>query len=701
MGNMIKGKLQHPSKIKQLDFDSMEKKTRQQGRKHVTYYNIPASYDIETTSFTDQAGRPAAITYSHALNIDGYVFKMETWETFEQSIYEIADMADLDDKKRIIIYVHNLSYEFQFMKNHFEFDRVFSNGKSRDILTATTNFGVEFRCSYMLSGMALSVVATKLINYKIEKMTGDFDYMKIRTPNTPLSDEEDGYILNDVLIVEYYIRERLEEAGGDITKIPLTATGYVRNDMRERTINAEGKDGEWYRELMKTLTLEKEEYLALRFAFSGGYTHGNIERLKETMRNVHAKDFASSYPARMIMYKYPMSKGERYRVKDKEDFQHQLDYYCCLFYIEFDNIYRTAVEPYIPNSKTTTLINGINNNGRVESAEMVALWITDVDYESIIKSYAFDDYRVGTMYRYKRGYLPTSFVKGLIDMYEGKTKLKDLKGFEGDYNRSKENLNSAYGMTVMDIIQSMYEWDDEFKLSFESDVDVEDAIDRNNESRKRFLSYPWGVWITSYARHDLFDVIVKLGDDYIYSDTDSIYYLNKEKNEHIFNESNAFVIRALERACKHHKLDFEAVAPKDQKGRVRTLGIWEDDGSYTRFKTLGAKRYMVEYINDEGDREINITVSGVNKSHAVPYLLEKYGEDIFEVFDEGLIIPAGKTGKSTHTYIDDIRMGTVVDYLGESYDYVEESGIHLEETSYEMTIADELNEMIQWATSVK
>ena len=92
-----------------------------------------------------------------------------------------------------------------------------------------------------------------------------------------------------------------------------------------------------------------------------------------------------------------------------------------------------------------------------------------------------------------------------------------------------------------------------------------------------------------------------------------------------------------------------------------------------------------------------MTVSGVNKKVAIPYLWELTGgkvDKIFELFNEGLEIPPSKSGKNLHTYIDgkdeegnpiDIE-GTLTDYLGNEAPYKEKSCIHLEPTGYDLSI---------------
>ena len=93
-------------------------------------------------------------------------------------------------------------------------------------------------------------------------------------------------------------------------------------------------------------------------------------------------------------------------------------------------------------------------------------------------------------------------------------------------------------------------------------------------------------------------------------------------------------------------------------------------------------------FRDERARKINITVSGVNKKTAVPYLVKKYGDKIFDAFKENLTIPAEHTGKMTHTYIDDERRGILIDWTGQRGEYDELSSVHLENAEYSLSIAE-------------
>ena len=100
-----------------------------------------------------------------------------------------------------------------------------------------------------------------------------------------------------------------------------------------------------------------------------------------------------------------------------------------------------------------------------------------------------------------------------------------MEGKEVEYLLSKGMLNSVYGMCVTDPVKDEHTYETEWDLE---KVDVMEAIHKYNESKGRFLFYPWGIWVTAYARRNLWSAILNVGNDYVYSDTDSIKALNFE-----------------------------------------------------------------------------------------------------------------------------------------------------------------------------
>lgn len=197
------------------------------------FYNIPAAFDIETSSFYNHDLK-CAITYEWTFGIgfidDGEFRRLKTygrtWEQYEIFIDAVSKILELKSNKRLVVYVHNLPYEWQFMRKHFRWTKVFYIDQRKPVY-AISNGSVEYRCSLKLSGKSLAKTANDLLKYKAKKMVGDLDYSLIRTPATPLTQKELGYCEGDVDVILCYIQEKIEQEG-DITHIPLTKTGYVR-----------------------------------------------------------------------------------------------------------------------------------------------------------------------------------------------------------------------------------------------------------------------------------------------------------------------------------------------------------------------------------------------------------------------------------------------------------------------------------------
>lgn len=675
--------------------------------KKIEYLNTPISFDIETTS-TYINDEKVAFMYEFTLGFNGYAFIGREWSEFHSALDLLVKAFKLTPQRRIIIYVQNLAFEFGFISRRFVWDRVFAL-KERTPIQCIDIRGVEFRCSYALSGYSLAKMGENLIKYKVHKMVGDLDYSKIRHSHTPMTDKEIGYCVNDVLIVMAYIQEKIE-SDGDITRIPLTKTGYVRKYCRRRCYysNTNHKADEKYREyraLMDELTLTPDEYAIAKRAFHGGFTHANAFYSGVTVKDVDSYDFTSSYPFVMCSEKFPMSKGVKINNITEREFIMYCSTDCCVFDVEFFDIEATIhYENIISVHKCTKVVKGIENNGRISKADYIKISLTNIDFENIFRFYKWSKMRVSNFWRYRKKYLPKDLILSVLDLYENKTRLKGVKGKEVEYASSKEMVNAMFGMCVTDICKDEITFTEEGWSKEAQSISV--MIDKYNHSRNRFLSYMWGIFITAYAQKNLFSGILEWKDDYIYSDTDSLKGKNGHKHRKYIEEYNNKATHKLEKMCEHYSIPFEKTCPKTIKGETKPLGVWDYEGTYTRFKTIGAKRYMVEK-----DNEISLTVAGVNKSNAIPYLRTKYGASIFEHFNDELYIPAtigestifnsegiainNPTGKSTHTYIEKHIRGDVIDYRGVKGEFDELTAVHLEASDYSFSITDAYADFIK------
>lgn len=670
--------------------------------KKITYYNIACGFDIETSSFYDnlivKPENKRAIMYAWKFGIEDASVIGRTWEELVILIHAITDILNLSLDRRLICFVHNLGYDFQFFRPYFEFNRVFALDM-REPIQAVSEDGIEFRCSYKLSGYSLEKVAEHLTRHKVKKLVGFLDYKKIRTPNTKLTPKEELYLEHDVDIIIAYIREEIED-NGDITKIPLTKTGKVRTYCRNACLHTHKSHNRYdpkfyeYHRLMKRLTITSVfEYKMLRQAFMGGFTHGNHLHIGEICEDVASFDETSAYPYFMVSQLYPMSKGELIHLKDKKDFEHNLKYYHSIFTATFYNIDETfTYDHYISISKCVEKEGVIADNGRLVKADKVTILLTNIDYEIIAKTYKWDKLLIRNFRRYKRGFLPRDLILAILDLYEKKTALKGVDDQIIEYQQSKENLNGCYGMTVTDICRDEVSYieyfEDENNEAWTTETpDYEKMIDKYNKDKKRFLFYAWGVFVTAFARRAIWNAIIECKEDYRYSDTDSVKFTNLNKHIDYFNNYNNRLLTRLKKVMDFLNIPFEKCTPKTIEGKVKPIGVFEYEGTYKRFKYLGAKRYMYE----DQKNELHLTVSGINKFVCVPYLQKRYGDNtnIFNAFNDGLVIPKGQTGKQIHTYIDYETKGIVRDYLGDEYEYHELSGIHMEDTEYSLSMSEE------------
>ena len=706
------------------------------------WWNIPASFDIETSSFEVDDEKYATM-YLWSMCINGSTVIGRTWKEFSLLI-KIIENAFHTNRMKLVIYVHNLSYEFQWMRKYLDIKRTFSI-KNRHILSVTLKNGIIFKCSYKLSNYALAYIGDSLITrYKVAKDVGNLDYQLVRHSASQLADSEIWYNVHDVQVVTSYIQEKIENEGS-IAIIPLTNTGYVRNYARECCFSGMEIEPKLrqiksflYHDMMRALQLVSvNEYNEQKEGFAGGYTHSSMlwANKEEPLKGMKGADLCSSYPTACCAEKFPMGRGV-FVGRSNIDKLHELrdKGYCFICMITLYDVNPEFIfEGYISLSKCLRISDDyVVNNGRVYSASQLAIVITDVDLGIIEKCYSFNKSKVevDSLRYYHSDYLPKSLIQSILKLYSDKTTLKDVPGKEVEYMVSKGMLNSCYGMMVTDIVRDEVLYEDD-KWSVHK-ADAKTQLDIYNNSYNRFLFYPWGVWVTAYARRNLWSAIFEFKEDYVYVDTDSIKGFHFENHMKYFEEYNSNITKKLETMCDRYKISKELIRPLTKKGKPKPLGVWEIEADYNIFKTLGAKRYIYE-INGI----LSHTISGVNKRYGVPYLLNEYGykgkecdrarvqsllksyynptvdqkdkkrldkaeeiirklrnkgildyENVLKHFTNHLVFPKEATGKSTLTYLDEPFTVDCYDYNGVLLRISELSAIHMEQQEYRMQLDD-------------
>ena len=692
-----------------IQWDTIHKKlsnakfiTIKENKEDVQYLDLSLSFDTETTStYIEPNGikEKFAFMYVWQFGIDGYYCYGRTWEEFFQLCKFIQSSLNLNDKKRVIIFIHNLSFEFQFFRKYFDWLNVFAT-RSRNPIKALTSYGIEFRDSLILSGYKLANVAKNLTSHKIPKMVGDLDYSLVRTKDTTFSEKELGYMLNDVRILIAYIDEQREEYG-DITKIPLTNTGRVRRYVRNECFKEK-----FYQRNIKAMTIKDEnEYLTLKQAFAGGFTHANPNHVGKKYHNIASFDFTSSYPTVMIAEKYPSSKAIPQKWVNWKRFNEINEKALQIFTVEFTGLQtKVYFDNYISKNKCLDIKGEIENNGRIFSADYLKIIITSVDWDIIKQVYSWESVKISNQIAYYKDYLPKPIIQSILHFYKKKTTLKHVKGKEAEYLHGKGMLNSCYGMAVTDIVhdEEIYAGDQ----WSEQPADGQKEIDNYNKSYNRFLYYPWGVFVTAYARHNLWSGILEFKDDYIYSDTDSIKAKNYKKHMNYIDKYNQEITNKLEKCLDHYNIDKSELAPLDVDGIAHPLGLWDFEGVYKTFKTLGAKRYIVENLPyktphsmaKNKDDILEITIAGLPKNKGRDYLLKVSNNDmnkVFQNFTDKMLVPADDSGKMTAYYDDEEKTAIIKDYQGHYTKVTSKSSVHLSKASFEMTLASKFIKLLE------
>ncbi len=603
------------------------------------YYNVPCSYDIETTSYYDDNGDKQALTYIHGLMIDNTFIYFRTWEKFTDFIKRLKCLIH---PHKLIIYVHNLSYEFQFFCKQIHITNVFARKERRPIKCKSNN--IEFRCSYFLTNLSLANLA-KNNGYSFKEK---YNYDKYRDYSTPLTKGEIIYNMLDCKIVVQHIRKLLQEY--DVNKIPLTATAFTR----QHTLNYLKNDNECnylkYRDKIKNAFPTPEIFKILMKCFAGGYTHANSRYANQILFHVNSYDFTSHYPAILFRHKFP------YKFNPVSP-NFNDDKYATIGLYEFYNISAKTTITYISKHKLNNSVKSIFDNGRLLKSDYISIYLTDIDLKIIDMFYNYDNIVCLCKYASLYKHLPKGLIKSMMIDYKMKTELKGIHGQEDNYLAAKGRLNSFYGMCVTNPLNDEIsftngEWEKE------PITNIIDELEHKKNNFNTFLLYQWGVYCTAWARYDLLQNVKRLEDingvnHTVYCDTDSIKFL--DDFDYVFSEFNKKIQAENEIAAEYFDLTIDDYAPKNKHGKRFEIGLFdcETEGTnndYREFKTLGAKRYA--YLQKY---HYHFTVSGIPKKNILNYLKHRAiteHKNILDLFTNELEIPAEYTGKMTMTYID-------------------------------------------------
>ena len=147
---------------------------------------IPGSSYLELSEKQKEQVIPHSTMYIWMFGINDEVYYGRTWDELKEFFQRLNSQTNNHVK---IIHVHNLSFEFQFLKSVFDFSEVTAR-KSYKVMTAMMkDYPILFKCTYFMTNCSLAQLP-KVFGLNTKKMVGDLDYDLLRHSDTPLTEKE-------------------------------------------------------------------------------------------------------------------------------------------------------------------------------------------------------------------------------------------------------------------------------------------------------------------------------------------------------------------------------------------------------------------------------------------------------------------------------------------------------------------------------
>lgn len=673
------------------------------GKKAYELIEVFGGFDIETTNICQvDKDYPGWNAYAYHMQIalftvrEKYVYLFRKWDHLTAFIDHVADFYDLGEKRHLLLWIANFSFEFQFIRKRFKWDEddfAFFAKEERQPLKATYR-GIEFRECLSISGGNLAQLAKdycktqKLITYdKDGNKISDLDYSIERNSSTALSALEEQYCINDVVILAEFSQYMFNAHIRDKHVIPMTKTSILMSQFKDRYKElCEERDAEKHLD-RGTSDLEYKQYIMdcfpdldtyqtyMRYLFRGGYVHANATYAGLEVR-AKMRDITSDYPARMNLDYVPVTPFKPVTGRTTglftKDLQHYLNNKCCIIHAVFDFIECTTEHSIESKNKVVQALGARWDNGRLLSADLLEVWLTELDFKIYSMFMKWAGVTILDFYTADRGKQPRFVLDVLNPLYIEKNRLKAAGlNHTTEYAIKKSGVNTCYGAEVKRIRleKTVYDLDTNQWGTDTANIDFQ------KEVSKQLLLPQWGIWVTAAARYTILCILRKLVDINVpvyYIDTDSVKYHPCHKAENIFQREN----RRLSKRRKKRGLrdiNFEGLAEYDL----------ECKGAAVRFKALGAKRYIFEYKDT-----VIATVAGMPKS-----AIKKVGDNndaIFRNFSlAGFSLTPEDSGKLTTRYNDNYSCAYINGELME-----ELSSVALYKIPFKITITDEYKQII-------
>ena len=305
-------------------------------KKEKPVYRVIGAYDSETTNY-NQDGVVHAFPILHQLGLlDGTLIQDINAQNVEEhtdielyrntlDLYERLDSI-LAAKSNFIpvICCHNLSFDMYGLSSWLDRHDCKVLAKSArkpitfSILRDDGSIGLVIWDTLIFTQMSLERMGQ---DCGYLKAVGKWDYNLLRTPQTPLTDEEIEYSKKDIYTLLAYLGwwlKRNPDISPDILAYNVcTKTGIVRQRRKVRYGNKKGIGRKfdiakyWLYENKKELPKTDDELFTMQAAMRGGFTFcasanaSVVFNLDNTNKKVFAFDATSQHPAQIVSHCVP------------------------------------------------------------------------------------------------------------------------------------------------------------------------------------------------------------------------------------------------------------------------------------------------------------------------------------------------------------------------------------------------------------
>lgn len=606
-------------------------KTIRKGKR--AYVNSYICLDTETSHNHNEMNRESWV-YQWAFTFNKGLYYGRRPDDLVEKLADIATSYELSDTRRLKVFIHNLAYDFSylcmFLRDKFGDPNHILATSSHHIFQACYDCGLEFLCTYKLSNDSLDRWSRK-VNTVHKKLVGSIDYDIVRFQDSKLNKNDWRYMFYDVIVMDEALTNQMDIYDENIANLQITSTGYVRKELR-LAFKGKGRESKWNPNVkfFKQTRLSTKSYLAAHDEASGGITHGNRHKAGVTEFYTAEEpgrhgDFRSHYPTQPMVNDGPMGRLNKFSNEVRiEDLLPYRKSHWLLIEVTMSNIKlkkKGITLPYLQAShlirRRTAGYDMVEDNGRVLSfTGQTRVWLHLEEFLIVLKQYSFS-YKIHQSYGSVYGPYPEWLKDAIKHHFKLKSDLKDkvkalkkssasrddIMTAELDLMKSKNLLNGIYGVFMQDPVRVEYTLDGhEYIAEQLTEERIGEKLDAYYDSYSSFARYIWGCDIVMRARLELVEFVEAIGyDNYIYSDTDSIFYRETPEVKRR--------IEALNKKKLENAMTKGAYITTD-KGDIVTFDVFEDEGEDIReFKFLHAKCYG--YVTADG--ELHSTIAGVSK----------------------------------------------------------------------------------------